>query len=211
MEQMPPPPYNEHDTEKLKPTDIDVKSVSPSGHILDDGGRTLHVYHDNWKGRAGKIYDADKQTVLYEIAQRCRKPQLTVREPSSQSTIGTLEFHTWSRKMDADFRGNKFGLNTSKMCWKGVDVHYDSSAFAQPMTWKRSTIWVLLAITLVDENQVPVARFEPVMARKKFGRVQLLRGDLSQDQIDEVVFTGLSVMQDTYYYTTQYAAAAAAA
>lgn len=176
--------------------DIDVKSVS-SSECISDEGRTLHVYHDNWKGRDGKIYDSNKQTVLYEIALRNRKPQLTVREPSSQSTIGTLEFHTWSSKMDADVRGNKFSLNTAKVCWKSVDVHYDSPAFAQAMTWKQSTIWAVLAITLVDENNVPVARFEQVTAKRKFGRVRLLRCDLSQGQIDEIVCTGLAVMQDT--------------
>ena len=208
MDQAPPPPYNVYDNEKLKPADIDIKSVS-SSESTSNSGRTLHVYHDNWKGRDGKIYDSDKQTVLYEITQKCRKPQLTVREPSSQNTIGILEFSTWARRMSADVRGNQFGLGTNKS-WKNVDVHYDSPAFSQPMTWKRSTIWVVLAITLVDEHQVPVARFEPVCARKKFGRVQLLRGDLSQDQIDEVVFTGLAVMQDTYFYTTQYAGTAAA-
>jgi hypothetical protein len=65
------------------------------------------------------------------------------------------------------------------------------------MTWKQSTIWAVLAITLVDENNVPVARFEQVTAKRKFGRVRLLRCDLSQGQIDEIVCTGLAVMQDT--------------
>jgi hypothetical protein len=113
--------------------------------------------------------------------------------------------------MQADLRGNKFPLATSKACWKSVDVHYDSPAFQQLMTWKRSTIWVVLAITLQSSSGVDIARFEPVNAKRKFGRVQLLQGDLTQEQVDEIVFTGLSVMQDTYFYTTQNAAAAAAA
>lgn len=113
--------------------------------------------------------------------------------------------------MEGDLRGNKFPMSTSKACWKSVDVHYDSPAFQQPMTWKRTTIWVVLAITLQTASGVDIARFEPVMAKRKFGRVQLLQGDLTQDQIDEIVFTGLSVMQDTYFYTTQNAAVAASA
>ena len=216
MAELPPPPYQEYDDEKLKPmdADIDVKSVSSGASSIsdnDNGTRTLHAYHKNWFGREGKIYDSDKQTVLYEIAQRNRKPQLTVRDPTSQSTVGTLEFSNWARRMDADVRGNKFTLNGTKgkVSWKNVDIHYDSAAFGQAMTWKRTTIWVVMPITLVDKNEVPVARFEPVCAKKKFGRVQLLRGDLSQDQIDEVVFTGMAVYMDTKFYETQNAAASA--
>ncbi len=205
-----PPPYETFDSEKLKPMDIDVQSVS-STECVSEEGRTLHVYHDNWKGRDGKIYDSDKKTVLYEIAQRNRKPQLTVRDPTSQQTVGTLDFATWTRKMEASLHGAKFGLSTSKASWKSVDVHYDSPAFQQQMTWKRSTIWVVLAITLQSESGVDIARFEPVMAKRKFGRVQLLQGDLTQDQIDEIVFTGLGVMQDTYFHTTQNAGVAAVA
>lgn len=145
------------------------------------------------------------------IAQRNRKPQLTVREPGNQDAIATLEFHTWSRKMDADVRGEKFPLSSSKLCWKSVDVHYESPVFRQAMTWKRSTIWVVLAITLADAQGSQIARFEPVLARKKFGRIHLFRDDLTRDQVDEVVFTGLSVMQDTYFYTTQQAGSAAGA
>jgi hypothetical protein len=203
-------PYEPYDNEKLKPldVDVDVKSVASSDY-LPENGRTLHVYHDNWKGRDGKIYDDDKETVLYSIAQRNRSPQLTVRGPNSDE-IATLSFHTWSRKMDATFRGNMFRLGSSKACWKGVDVHYDSPAFQAPMTWKRKTIWTVLAINLVDEYGVAVAKFSPVVAKRKFGRIQLFRGDLTQSQIDEIVFTGLSVMQDTYFYVGQYAGSTAA-
>ena len=217
----PPPPYesfnmaqsaphDSFDNEKLKPlgVDVDVQSVA-SSEYLPDNGRTLHVYHDNWKGRDGKIYDDDKETVLYSIAQRNRSPQLTVRDANSDE-IATLSFHTWSRKMDATLRGNMFRLDTAKACWKGVDVHYDSPAFSAPMTWKRKTIWMVLAITLVDEWGVAVAKFSPVVAKRKFGRIQLYRNDLTQSQIDEIVFTGLSVMQDTYFYVGQYAGATAA-
>jgi hypothetical protein len=66
-------------------------------------------------------------------------------------------------------------------------------------------------MTLQSSSGVDIARFEPVMAKRKFGCVQLLQGDLTQEQVDEIVFTGLSVMQDTNFYTTQNAAAAAAA
>lgn len=64
--------------------------------------------------------------------------------------------------------------------------------------------------TLVDSNGAEVARFEPVVAKRKFGRIQLLRSDLTQNQIDEIVFTGLAVFQDTTYYTAQYAGSGAA-
>lgn len=217
MAQTSPPPAYSHPPQddgflKPKDMDIDVQSIASgaSSEFFPENGRTLHVYHDNWKGRDGKIYDADKETVLYSIAQRMRSPQLTVRDPSGQD-IATLSFHTWSRKMDASFRGNDFRLKTSNLCWKSVDVDYDSPAFQAHMTWKRKTIWMVLSITLVDENNVAIAKFSPVVAKRKFGRIQLFRGDLTQSQIDEIVFTGLSVMQDTYFYTSQYAGSSAAA
>ena len=184
-----PPPYEAFDSEKLKPMDVDVQSVSSTEYISEEG-QTLHVYHDNWKGRDGKIYDSDKRTVLYEIAQRNRKPQLTVREPSTQATIGTLEFHTWSRKMDADLRGNKFPLGTSKMCWKSVDVHYNSPAFSQPMRWKRSTIWVVLSTTLLDLERCRSREIRTSDGEAEVWPSPLLRSDLTKIRLMRLCLLG---------------------
>lgn len=199
---------------KPKEIDVDVQSVSSvtSSTYNPDGPRIFHCYNDSWISSGGKIYDTDKSTCLYDYTLKCRKPQVTIRNHDSGNEVGKLEFSTWTRKMHAEVDGTDFDLtNRALKSWKSCDVEYQSQAFGQKMTWKRSTIWVLVTITLLDENQLPIAKFTPVTARKKLGRIEFM-GDreLTQEQIDEVVFTGMSVMQDTYFWTTQNAGVVAA-
>ena len=213
MEQQPPPPYDfidsdNYDDKILKPDDVDVHSISSAGS-QHAPNQLLHVYFDSWKGRDGKVYDSDKQTILYDFALRMRKPQMTLREPNSETTIATINRHTWSGKMDATFRDQDFPLGAGTCIRKGSDVHYDSPAFAQALTWKRKTIWVILPITLIDASGIEIATFTPVTARRKLGRLQVFRSDLSREQVDEVVFTAIAIMQDTYNHTSANAAVVA--
>lgn len=116
--------------------------------------------------------------------------------------------------MDVDFRGNKFPLSTSKQGgFKPNNISYDSPSFNQAMTWE----WVrhpsLPVIELVDSQHGRIARFESVVAKKKIGRIHLLKDDLQQEQVDEIVFTALSVfnyIQWMYGAAGSYTAAATA-
>ena len=154
--------------------------------------------------------DEDKGTLLYEMDLRNRRPQITVRraEPNNE-TVGTVNFHPLNRKVDLQVHDQSFRLKSKN--WKYCDLQWESAPFGgQTLTWQRQTMWVVLDHLLLDENNLPVAKFSPTCSMKKAGRIELMDGGMSQEQLDEVVITGMAVMQDTKYYTCVNAGAAAA-
>ena len=71
-------------------------------------------------------------------------------------------------------------------------------------------MWVVLPHVLLNESQLPIAKFSPGWFTKKHpATIELMDGNMSQEQLDEVVLTGLAVMQDTVYYTSVNASGAA--
>ena len=156
--------------------------------------------------------DQDKETLLYEVDIRNRRPQLTVRRTAAgNKTVGTVNFHPMTRRMEATISDHTFKLKGKK--WTYCDLQWESPAFGcKTLTWKRKTMWVVLDFVLLDENQIPVARFCPrAMSFKKTCAIELMDGDMSPEKLDEIVTTGLAVYQDTVYYTSVNAGAAAAA
>lgn len=54
----------------------------------------------------------------------------------------------------------------------------------------------------MDENNMPLARINPRNCSvKKAETIELVDPTLGQDAIDEIVITGLAVVQNTKYYT----------
>lgn len=167
-------------------------------------GRRLRVKYENWKARSAQIVDETNGTVLYDIDLRNRRPNLTFRSPAlGGRTVGTGEFNPWSRKMQAQVNGHSFRIKGKN--WKYCDLQWDSAAFGgQTLTWRRKTMWVVLDHILVDENDMPIAKFSPGGCfSSSMGTIELADSRMPQAALDEVVITGMMVMKDTSYYTTQ--------
>jgi hypothetical protein len=147
--------------------------------------------------------------VLYEIDFRFRRPNLTFRSPASKNeTVGTIRFNPWNRAIQADTEHGTIHVKSKN--WKCCDLPYTSPAFGgRTLTWQRQTPWVVLDHYLVDEHAMPIARFRPKFAIKKNCIIEIVDRNLPQDAVDEIVMTGMAVMENTKYYACSGASAAA--
>jgi hypothetical protein len=172
------------------------------------------------------VTDSDKSTVLYNIDLRNRRPNMTIRKPTNNGitdddtneaatgpAAATVEFHPWSRKMEVQVHGQTFRMKRKN--WKCCDLQWDSPAFAgRKLTWKRKSRWAVLDFVLLDdETQAPLAMVSPnSLSCKKAGTIEILEGagqsKIEEEAIDEIVITGLAVLQDSIY--TSVAASAGA-
>lgn len=85
--------------------------------------------------------------------------------------------------------------------WKAYEMLYKSSVFSnQMMNWKRNKRWSVFEAVLVDENEVPKAKLSTPWAMKKMASIELMDGDLSQEAMNEVVTTGLTVLYVALMY-----------
>ncbi|KIV88951.1 hypothetical protein PV10_08576 [Exophiala mesophila] len=182
------------------------KSVAPkqqskvSDDTFVDNGRTLHVYVESWKQRQATIFDDDKETVLYNIDIRNRRPNLTFRN-GNDVQVGTIAFNPWNRAITANIQNTDISVKSKN--WKTCNLLYTSKAFGgQQLEWQRQTPWVVLDHFLVDEHKMPIAKISPrEWAKKKYAVIELVDPNLPQEAIDEVVMIGLAVFQNTKYYT----------
>ena len=80
------------------------------------------------------------------------------------------------------------------------------------MTWKQTAMWKKLEFVLLDEKMAPVAKFSPnCWSFKKAGTMELVDGAMEKELMDEVLITGLAVLQDAMQRSGLATATAAAA
>jgi hypothetical protein len=142
-----------------------------------------------------RVLDSDKTSVVYTINNQSKKPQLTIQSTSTNATIGTFVFHTWTCRIDATVHNHSFSMTTHGLF--KPDYSYESPAFgSMKMTWKPRKKTDELNMVLLDDQAMPVARFEPSnWALKKNGKMELLGPSLKNEEVmDEVVATGLAVI-----------------
>lgn len=173
--------------------------------------RTFYVVNEGWKGRQAKILDEDNSTVLYEIDFRLRRPNMTFRAPGSTEPVGTIKFSPMTRAIEA---GTQHGtISVKSKNWKCCDLPYTSPAFqGRTLTWQRRTPWVVLDHYLIDEHGMPVARIRPkTCGIKRNCAIDFVDRNLPQDAVEEIIMTGLAVLENTKYYTSAGASSAASA
>jgi hypothetical protein len=142
-----------------------------------------------------RVLDSDKTSVIYTINNQSKKPQLTIQSASTNATIGTFVFHLLTSRIDATVQDHSFSM-TSHGLFK-LEYSYESPAFGgMKMTWKPRKKTDELNMVLLDDQAMPVARFEPSnWAVKKNGKMELLGPSLRNEEVmDEVVATGLAVI-----------------
>lgn len=141
-----------------------------------------------------------------------RKPHLTFRRagaPDEETALSTVIFHSWTQKIAVQVHDNDLSIKARN--WKQRDLEWSSPAFGgQTMAWHHENPWTSTSIVLLDQSQLPVAKFS--LARfsvKEAGKIELM-GDrsLTQEMLDELVITGVAVVQ---YTQNQYTAALAGA
>jgi hypothetical protein len=161
---------------------------------LPNSSRTLHIYCDGHTRRKLRVLGDDKGTELYTATMKPRKPNMIVRKESANTDIGTVNYHTLSTRIDITVAGQTLSLTSRG--WTQRHYQFDSPAFSNAkLTWRAQSKIDEMNMALLDDRDMPVARFIPVdWAMKKTGKIEFLNERVTNEELmDEIVVTALAI------------------
>ncbi|KAL9577549.1 MAG: hypothetical protein Q9203_007417, partial [Teloschistes exilis] len=175
-----------------------VKSIDPPPPAYA-ASRTLHIYSDSsWSSRNVTIADADRSHPLYTLTKNSggffsSKPHMTVTSAQTSTVIGAATFHSMSRKVDLDLHGKPVLFEPEGMWTRSYS--YASPAFGYDrLKWKCKG-WGS-DLVLVNSNKEWIAKFDAaVWAMKKMGRLEVGDGGIAGAALDEIVVSGLTMIE----------------
>jgi len=167
-------------------------------------GLVLHVDFA-WTKFRNTISEKNGETVTPRYVQhfRATKPQLRFNSADDSTQIGSGVFNNVSISGECVVNGRFIELKPLKR-WK-AKYNYLSNAFAPPsdpkslvpITWIANSGLKTWDFVCLDANQLPIAQFSTNWwALKKVGKFCFEKSgeDLKEEQRDEVVITGLTLM-----------------
>lgn len=185
--------------------------------------RTLHVKYENWKQNSARVLDSDKTNVLYTSTSKLRKPHMTFRSwPANNpgqdredegTIVGTVTFPLFHVQVDTVVHDRPISLRPkSKWSFKPKWA-YSSPAFDDAtLTWQSRCGFKTFDFVLLDENQLPLAKFssnDSWTKWKKVGDIEICDPQAaSSEKLDEIVVVGLALVE---YLLIQVRGATAAA
>ncbi|KAK5171911.1 uncharacterized protein LTR77_003548 [Saxophila tyrrhenica] len=175
---------------------------------------TLLVLWNDWKYRHGRLVDESSGSILYDFDNKYTQLVFRRLDSVEGDQIGTASFHFISTSaIDVRIHSTSFSLKHRD--WKHRDQQWLSPAFGnQTMTWSKANPWTSSSITLLDEAQLPVAKFSPggAVTLKQPSKIEFMgERSISQEMLDELVVTGVALMRDLINQTQASAGAKAGA
>ncbi len=164
--------------------------------------RTLQVQFDDWKWRKATIYDIDDKTELYQVECHLRKPHIVLLPIADDiETIkrrGEISMHTLSSRISLNLHGQSFDLTSCGIVKNGY-TYTSSTGGGAKRTWKSKSRCGYFDLILVDEaTALTIARMSMSMWHvHKAVKIEFMDGKVMREDaaIDEVILTGLAVMQ----------------
>lgn len=160
--------------------------------------RLLHIYPKGMTHRHAEILDSDKQTPLYRIQVNSgglfsSKPHVTVVNAASNALVGTVTFHSMSRKIDLTINEQPTTLSKSGIF---TSVHeFRSSALAGSLKWKRDGLFSGGNMLCIDEKEQLFARFQASRSSMKKERKFELSPGVGGVLMDEIVVSGIAMVE----------------
>jgi len=155
--------------------------------------RTLEVRQQGKLSRSVDVLDVDSAGPLYTIKSRTLKPHLTFTSFSDSQTIATVEFPSFSRKIDITLRGQPITIQY-EWKWKATYT-YTSPTTSAVLTWKSDKYTDMVCL---DERGMALARFCCAMlttSMAKVGTIEIVGDAAAGGQVlEELVVTGVSVV-----------------
>lgn len=112
----------------------------------------------------------------------------------SNRQVGTASFHHFSTKcglIDLDLNGTSVAMNSTRAFWS---KHRFMSSTGR-LTWRRDG-WDGLEI--MTDLKVVVARMERYkIGAEKQGKSEIMGGNISYEELDEIVVSGIAMMEHT--------------
>ncbi|KAL8688073.1 MAG: hypothetical protein Q9218_005925 [Villophora microphyllina] len=190
------------------------RSRSPSPAPAYSTSRILHIYNDSkLSDRHATITDADKSHPLYTLDQNSaglfsKKPHMRISSSQASTIIGAVTFHSMSRRVDLEIHGHEVAFEPAGTLTTSYE--YASLAFGDSLKWKRDG-WGS-NLVLVNSKKEWIARFDAAsFALKKVGKLEIGNGGIAGVALDEIVVTGLAMVELENRKRTHSSAGAAAA
>ena len=160
-----------------------------------------------------KIVDSDKQTTLYTITANSgsifsAKPHILITagdSPASSSTfaspsnpsggvVGSITFPKFSRHLDLEIHGQPITLNSAG--WFSNGMVFDSAASGgEKLTWERESVFGSGLVMRNTRNEW-IAKFDRSMfTMSKVGKLELPGPEVSGPLLDEVVVSGIAIVE----------------
>lgn len=163
---------------------------------------TLHIYFDCIRHRHLSIFADDEKTKLYTVRSYfgtwfSSKPHMRISCASSGREVGTVTFW-FASSTKLVIHGRPVKLKRALPLRH--QRHFDSASAGQ-LTWKNKPI-IGSTLTLVDQQQQKLARFNPHMFRHLYKRGELeLRSPttMSRQLLEETIVTGLAMMEESRF------------
>ena len=200
----PPPSYMDTISQQQSP--------QQAGNSQPSAARTLHVCYESLTSRTVRILDSDESTLLYEVDYRVRKPQISLRKAGSSDVLGTVKFHRWSGASEVELHDQITEVKPKALM--SYDLVFASTlpAFSdRKLTWERRYSWDSHEYILRDDSQSPVAYLHTHgWSTKKAARFELINSEMEDTIVEEIIMTGLVVVQVALMKGSSAVAAAAA-
>ncbi|KAI9701765.1 MAG: hypothetical protein M1836_001108 [Candelina mexicana] len=201
----PPPAQFPNDQKtNLPPSTSPALTAPPPAY---SSPRLLHIYHEGLTQRHASIKDSSKTTLYTIDLHQWTKPHMVIFAGDSKNQVGTVTFHTLSSTMDLVINGTEIGFKNDSF-WT-QQYSFVSRATGKKLRWKFESSWSMKHVVCLDEKDLAVAKFEgSTWALRKLGKIELVPG-VDGGLLDEVLVSGLAMME--MIQRTKTAASAAAA
>lgn len=169
------------------------KEDSPPPYLDTSSVMTFEVDYAGWK-RYTTIRDPTGQAIFTSHTPSSCSTRLQVEDNRGQ-TIGSSKSSNLSSKIDVNMNdsGKSFDIHNSASIFGG-SPGYTSPAFnSAKVVWKNKAWSTKIIYTLIDGNGQAVARFESNW-RTQIGKLELTHEAVSEQRINEVVVTLLSLL-----------------
>ena len=155
--------------------------------------RTLLTRYTNWAGSHISLADGDESKPLLRADLKMTKPQMTFKSATNESTLATINFYTFSTKIDATINGDTLTLTSPG--FKDMLALYSFASAAEPgstFMWKGRKSSTEL--NCEDQSGLKIARFKYGGIRKRHCRLEILAPRAASGRLlDEVVVTGIAM------------------
>ena len=134
----------------------------------------------------------DKTTKAYDVeGHTFSKPNIRITSGATGQDVGTVTFHHFSRSLDLVVNGTQTQLGPEG--WFTRSKSFMSSN--GKLSWKHISIW-RGTLACVTENGEWLARFKwSTWASKKDGKLEIVNSQLPQGLVNELVVSGLAMVQ----------------
>lgn len=172
----------------------EITANSPLPNPSQTQSRTLNVRYEGWPINSVRVLDEDNATLLYSVKLKMRKPHLAVNSASTGATIGTVNFHNLSSRIDINLHDSPIAL-TSRGALKSSYTYPSAALGGGEMTWK--TKGLNLDLICLDERSMPVARFIfSNWSLRKCGTFEMIGPAGARiDVMEETLVTGLALVE----------------